>query len=245
MATSGPRPGLGKHLSAITILYVNATFECFGRPLRLSEPFVNWADLRYALESCFGTVSNSSTYLRGYTLDHTELNAKDLVPECLFVRRCVMPLGLRQYIPPEANVKYMKAKQDLAHVLLAIADESKAFEAYVNATDYTNYTEMSFERNPVFAKRKESLEDLLKTLEDKAGLHPSAFTEVPQCISSGDVEHQSSYVKPWPTYVCQTCMRVGLHFKDACYLFKDEPPVVKDVTFKWGAKKMKKFPKAP
>ena len=147
MATSGPRPGLGKDLSAITILYVNATFECFGRPLRLSEPFVNWADLRYALESCFGTVSNSSTYLRGYRLDHTELNAKELVPECLFVRRCVMPLGLRQYIPPEANVKYMKAKQDLDHVLLAIADESKAFEAYVNATDYTNYTEIQSLQN--------------------------------------------------------------------------------------------------
>lgn len=227
-----------------TISYVNEAFESFGRPLRLSDAFVNWAELRYALESCFGTVTNNTTYLRGYRtngVERVELQAHENVPDVLWVRRCVMPLGLRQYVPPEANVKYIKAKQDLETVQLSIDEESKAYEAFVNATDYTNYTDRTFERNPAFAKRKEALLDLCKSLEDKAGLHPSAFTETPlELAERPDVRHVSSYVKPWATYVCQNCFRVGVHFKDACYLFRDERPV-KDVSFKWGAQKMKKY----
>lgn len=231
---------LGQRHELVKINYVNRSFQSHTPVLLLPNVYETWSALRYALESGFGTFVNHTTFLRGYTDSRLELKDKDPVPDVLLVRRFVMPLGLRQYVPPAANVKYMKAKQELQEVCRRLQEENDAYELFVQSIDYTNYQEATFERSPHLVTQKESLEAFLKSSEQKCGLHASAFTELPVVLSSGHVDHRTSYVKPWPTYICQLCLKQGHHFKDACYLFPQDI-VHKDVTFKWGAQKMKKL----
>jgi hypothetical protein len=185
-------------------------------------------------------VQNHTTFLIGYDVHHREVSDKDPVPDEILVCRCVMPLGLRQYVPPEANMKYMKALEDLKAVCLGLVEEEEAYQRFITSIDYTNYQDATFQRNEKLPKQKDALEAFIKSCEEKAGRHASSFAQTPLEISTGSVTYVTSYVRPWPNYICQNCLKHGHHFKDACFLFPDET-VQKDLTLKWGAQKMKKF----
>lgn len=232
----------------LTIFYVSKSFEHYGCSQRLLNVYCNWGDLRYALESCCGAVHNHSTFLRGYTKDSdtkdsdvfTELKHRDTVSGSVYVCRHVMPLGLRQYVPPEQNLSYLKLTEELRVLDLALKDEERRFLEHLNSVDYTNFqTKVDFQRDPSLEKKRSACRASLDVIEQKSGLHASQFEQVPLVFQTHETFYATSYVTPWPTYICQLCLQQGHHFKDACGLF--EAKVSKDISFKWGAAKMKKL----
>lgn len=230
----------------IEVRYISESFESYANPIFLPKrPYV-WAELRYELETCSGRQMNHVTYLRGYTLEKRELLRDDEVPSVLLVRRCVMPWGLRQHVPPEVHEKYiaLRDQHTASKKSLETLDRTFLERIHSSFTDYLSTGDPEAEAKAHQAEYADLLEtcsklnEQLLSFKTKAGLHASEIELNRDSRTHKGVTYQISYVTPYPTYICSFCSKVGHHYKDACLFFDED---VKDVSFKVGAHKMKKF----
>lgn len=216
-----------------TYRYVDNQLISYGPVYRIRKDEAGtWAVLRYLLESNRGTCANHATYVTGHTLDRRLLQASDPIPDLVLVRRHAMPRGVRQYVPPDVNRRYIIAEAELATCKIIMEEASHNF-----LTDSDNYEH----HNQVYAEtleRSRKLHDAMQDIRRKCGSHASELVQHVSVTSPhpGVWVTQTVAVPP-SSYVCSVCQLAGKHFRDLC----DTDLTTRSTELVWGAAKMKRL----
>lgn len=203
-----------------------------------------WEVLRYYLET---PEKNHRTYCRGFLFQGSQTEPKELFSKdplhddsVIYVVRDSMPLGGRSYVPVVCNDHYQELVQEAEDL------KSVTYNLGLKLTLSGSLTE---EEQKVL-RRREQVSEWISKMALQAGRH---VTE--QSMDTKDIVHHVtrdrlyrsvdhttactySYVNVVPTYKCFTCMRVGHHHKDACFLFEK---VVAEVGLKAGPTKFQSW----
>lgn len=242
MDVSHSRPPSAKPKGEYSYTYVNEHGHTRG-PKYSYDPthFENWRCLRYFLETGGHLFVNDSTYIVPVGVD---LLDTDMPPRILKVRRLVMPLGIRQYVPPEQNPGYARAKaeyDDLKHKMDA-ENEAIMTQEIFDFLDAPKLHEETMYNTSEMQDRLASYAQKMRTIETKCGTHASAATvkRMTHVHNQYQTSHTTSHALPPESYMCLDCRAKGDHFRTACS-FVNVTLVERDVTMKFGAAKMKKI----
>ena len=187
-----------------------------------------WEILRWTLEE---PERNYRTFCRGFQfmgpkVDPRELFSKDPLDEevVIYVVRCPMPLGARSYVPVACNDRYVELNREKEELMKV---------TYNYGLKMTLSGSLTPEETKLW-KRKEQVTEWLSKMTLQAGRHVSEHaieTKDLTTITRRDRYFRRTYqetsttydfIGVVPTYKCFTCMRVGHHHKDACFLFEKQ-----------------------